>query len=76
GKQLNYKEVNDLILNKKIDLIISDGYMINYDYNIRRNAADLNIPIILNGKLAKEISIAFKENYISFYENKEYGGGI
>ncbi|MGC9182477.1 carbamoyl-phosphate synthase (glutamine-hydrolyzing) large subunit [Caldisphaera sp.] len=72
GKQLNLKEAEGLILNKRIDLVISDGYLINNDYAIRRNAADLNIPIILNGKLAKEISIAFKENYISFYENREY----
>ncbi|MFP3295701.1 MAG: carbamoyl-phosphate synthase (glutamine-hydrolyzing) large subunit [Caldisphaera sp.] len=76
GKRLNYREADDLILNKKIDLVISDGYIINYDYTIRRNAVDLNIPIILNGKLAKEISIAIKENSMSFYENKEYGAGV
>ncbi|PMP87978.1 MAG: hypothetical protein C0172_03630, partial [Caldisphaera sp.] len=76
GKVLNYWEAEKIILNKEIDLIITDGYLIDKDYKIRRNAVDLNIPIILNGKLGKEISLAIKEKKNTYYENKEYGVDI
>ncbi|AFZ71212.1 carbamoylphosphate synthase large subunit [Caldisphaera lagunensis DSM 15908] len=76
GKELNYEKAYEMTLNKKIDLIITDGFLIEKDYKIRRTAADLNIPIILNGKLGKEISMAMKENKYTFYENKAYGVGI
>ncbi|MEM0072550.1 MAG: carbamoyl-phosphate synthase (glutamine-hydrolyzing) large subunit [Metallosphaera sp.] len=59
----------------EIDLIVTNGYMKSFDYKIRRLAVDLNVPIVLNGRLGREISYAMIKNEMTFYEMRRYGGG-
>ncbi|MEM3863801.1 MAG: hypothetical protein QW699_04850, partial [Metallosphaera sp.] len=58
-----------------IDLIVTNGYMKSFDYKIRRLAVDLNVPIVLNARLGREISHAMIKNEMTFYEMRRYGGG-
>jgi carbamoyl-phosphate synthase large subunit len=62
----------ELINEGKIDILITDNYLKEIDYEIRRRAADLNIPLILNGRLGFSLSQAFKEKEIEILEMKEY----
>jgi carbamoyl-phosphate synthase large subunit len=66
----------ELLLNRKIDIVITDGYLKPLDYSIRRTTVDMNIPLILNGRLGYEVSRAFLEHDLAFYEMREYGAGI
>ncbi|MEM4151727.1 MAG: carbamoyl phosphate synthase large subunit, partial [Nitrososphaerota archaeon] len=45
---------------RRIGMLASTGYIPQIDYEIRRAAADHNIPLVLNTELAQELSIAFK----------------
>ncbi|MEM4883934.1 MAG: carbamoyl-phosphate synthase (glutamine-hydrolyzing) large subunit [Saccharolobus sp.] len=71
-------KAEELVRNKKVEIIVTDGYLKKIDYNIRRSAVDYNIPIILNGRLGEEVSKGLLEqlNSLTFYEITEYGGGI
>ena len=73
---LSVKEALNYILSKKVSIIITDGYLKQIDYLIRRSAVDMNIPLILNGRLGKEVTKSFLIQDISFLEMREYGGGI
>lgn len=73
---VNPEDALSLIRKGQVDLVVTNGYMKNLDYNIRRTTVDLNIPIILNGRLAKEVSHAMSLNEMTFYEIRRYGGGI
>jgi len=42
----------------KVGLVMTTGYAIDRDYVIRRAAADLAIPLVLNHVLAAELSSA------------------
>ncbi|MEM4088999.1 MAG: carbamoyl-phosphate synthase large subunit, partial [Candidatus Micrarchaeaceae archaeon] len=44
----------------KIDLVITDGYIPKEDFYIRRLAADMNVPLVLNARLALALSNAIK----------------
>ena len=61
GDSLSKKEVLSEINNGNVDLIITDGYLKNIDYRIRRRAIDLNIPIVLNARLGLELSKAINK---------------
>lgn len=78
AQKVSIKDAEDLVRLKKVEIIITDGYLKPYDYSIRRTAVDLNIPLILNGRLGAEISNAMLKvsDKLTFYEIKEYGGGI
>jgi len=71
GNKLSAKGAVEKMKNGGIDLIITDSNMINYDYEIRRLAVDMNIPIVLNGRLGSELAKAFTEK-ASIKELKEY----
>ncbi|ARM76254.1 carbamoyl-phosphate synthase (glutamine-hydrolyzing) large subunit [Acidianus manzaensis] len=75
GEYVDSSSVEKLIISGKIGIIITNGYLKDVDYKIRRDAVDYNIPLILNGRLGKELSIAFlnKDN-LSFNEMKFYSG--
>ncbi|MEM0482070.1 MAG: carbamoyl-phosphate synthase (glutamine-hydrolyzing) large subunit [Nitrososphaerota archaeon] len=45
---------------RRVGMLISSGYIPQIDYDVRRAAVDHNIPVILNAKLALEISKALK----------------
>ncbi|MEM3292703.1 MAG: hypothetical protein QXY60_08220, partial [Saccharolobus sp.] len=71
-------KAEELVRNKKVEIIVTDGYLKKIDYNIRRSAVDYNIPVILNGRLGEEVSkgLLAQLNSLTFYEITEYGGGI
>jgi len=72
---LDESKIVDLLRGGKIDMVITDGYEIDKDYQIRRTAADFNVPLILNGKLGYEVARSLTTE-LTFYETKAYGGGI
>ncbi len=64
-KSYNVKEVEKMMLDNRIGLVITTDYNPLKDYRIRRLAADLLIPIVLNHKLGYELSKS-----LHFIENK------
>ncbi len=48
----------DLLKTGQADLVMATGYAPQVDYQVRRTAADLNIPLILNSDLAAELARA------------------
>jgi len=75
AEKLDESKIVDLLRGGKIDMVITDGYEIDKDYQIRRTAADFNVPLILNGKLGYEVARSLTTE-LTFYETKAYGGGI
>ncbi|MCQ4448604.1 MAG: ATP-grasp domain-containing protein, partial [Sulfolobales archaeon] len=73
---VSYKEAVSLISARKVGLVITDGRMPEVDYELRRTAADMNVPLILNGRLGREVAEAIKRNEMSFLELRELGAGI
>ncbi len=74
---IDKQKAEELVRSKKVQLIITDGYLKKIDYNIRRSAVDYNIPIILNGRLGEELSKAILvSDSLTYYDVSEYGGGI
>ena len=73
GDQISEEKAIKLLRIGGFDLVMTDGYAKEKDYKIRRMSADLNIPLVLDGNLAYELSKAFawikKENF----EVKELG---
>jgi len=57
-KALCVDKVLDLMKQGKVGLVMTTGYAIDGDYVIRRTAADLAIPLVLNHVLAAELSSA------------------
>ncbi|MCY0849899.1 carbamoyl-phosphate synthase (glutamine-hydrolyzing) large subunit [Sulfuracidifex metallicus] len=76
GEVVALKPAEELLLKKEIGIVVTEGFLESKDYNIRRLAADLNIPLILNARLASEVSKVFNKEDITFFEISEYGGGI
>jgi carbamoyl-phosphate synthase large subunit len=76
GEVVALKPAEELLLKKEIGIVVTEGFLESKDYNVRRLAADLNIPLILNARLASEVSKAFNKEDITFFEISEYGGGI
>jgi carbamoyl-phosphate synthase large subunit len=50
----------ELIAKGDVGMVITTGYAPEKDYKVRRQAADLNIPLVLNHKLALELAKAIK----------------
>jgi len=73
---ISTRKALDLILSRKVGIVVTDGYLKPIDYTIRRAAVDMNIPLILNGRLGKEVTRSFLHKEISYLEMKDYGGGI
>jgi carbamoyl-phosphate synthase large subunit len=72
GKELSLEKAVKLINEREIDLVVTDGDLYKTDYKIRRRAADLNIPLILNGKLGEAMSNSFFSNALTFKELRDY----
>ena len=75
AQELTREEAIKKIKKGDIDLLITDNYMPNKDYEIRRLAADLNIPLVLNGRLGRELTVAFNKaasDEITYEEMKKY----
>ncbi|QKQ99627.1 carbamoyl-phosphate synthase (glutamine-hydrolyzing) large subunit [Metallosphaera tengchongensis] len=69
-------EAVEMMAKKEIELLVTNGYLKSIDYKVRRAAADFNVPLILNGRLGREVSGAMVSNELTFYEIERYGGGI
>jgi len=74
AEQVTVKEAQDLLVQKRIGLIVTDGYLKNVDYKIRRAAADFNVPLILNGRLGANVARALNVGSMTFLDSREYGG--
>jgi len=59
-RSVDEREALELITKGRIGMIITTGYTPEKDYKIRRQAADLAIPLILNHKLALELAKTIK----------------
>ncbi len=53
-------EACKLIKEGKVDMVMATGYAPNIDYRVRRIAADLNLPLVLDANLSLELSKAMK----------------
>ncbi len=72
GEALREAEVLKLMNDGKIEMVVTDGAIQKHDYSVRRRAADLNLPLILNARLGKELSKTFLHPEISIGEMREY----
>ncbi|MBB5252322.1 carbamoyl-phosphate synthase (glutamine-hydrolyzing) large subunit [Sulfurisphaera ohwakuensis] len=75
-EEKNINDIIELIKNRKVEIVVTDGYLKHIDYEVRRIAVDYNIPIILNGRLGAEVTRAFSHPNVTYYEISEYGAGI
>ena len=55
-----------LLKEGKVDMVMATGYAPEVDYEVRRLAADLNVPLVLSADLALELARAF--NSVSLEE--------
>lgn len=75
-EEKSVQDIVNLIRDRKVEIIVTDGYLKHIDYEVRRIAVDYNIPIILNGRLGAEVTRAFSYPTVTYYEISEYGAGI
>lgn len=75
-EEVDSRTAVDLITTSKIGIIITNGYLKNIDYHVRREAVDYNVPLVLNGRLGKELTQGFLNSRLTYYEMRDYGGGI
>lgn len=61
SERLSIKKALDLIDDGEISMIMTDNNLKEKDFEIRRKAADLNVPLVLNGRLAERLAYAFKD---------------
>jgi carbamoyl-phosphate synthase large subunit len=57
---INIARIEKEITSRFIGLVMTTGYRPEKDYAIRRSAADMTIPLVLNHKLAYELAKAIK----------------
>ncbi len=69
---LNCKSLSQMIASGKIDLVVSDGYLRNIDHQVRRVAADMNVPLVLSAKLGQELAKSMFIEKLTYDEMKEY----
>ena len=69
--QLTIPAAIDAINRKRIDAIFTNGNMKSTDYKLRRYAADMNLPLVLNGRLGLALSKAFGSK-LSYKEMSDY----
>ncbi len=77
AKEISVIDALSMLKAGSIDLLVTDNYIKDVDYEIRRLAADLNIPLILNGRLGCEVSFSFSKlsEGLTFREMREYWHG-
>lgn len=57
--EVGEEEASKLLKEGKADMVVATGYAPQVDYILRRTAADLNVPLVLNADLALELARAF-----------------
>ncbi|MGC8623595.1 MAG: carbamoyl-phosphate synthase (glutamine-hydrolyzing) large subunit [Candidatus Micrarchaeia archaeon] len=72
AEPLDKNSIIELLGRKEIDLLITDNDIRDIDYEIRRAAADLSIPMVLNGRLGKELAMRFHGAKMSYNELSSY----
>lgn len=74
---VSVEEAERRIYQKKVDMVVTDGYIKHLDYGVRRAAVDMNVPTVLNGRLALALSESFKlKDEMSVEEASVYGDSI
>ncbi len=69
--QISQSKADSMLRSKKIDLVVTDGAMIDIDYNLRRRAAEMNVPLVLNGRLGAMLASQLNSRF-TFEEMGEY----
>ncbi len=72
GEVKSAEEAIDAMREGKVGMLVTQDDLRSTDYSVRRTAADLNIPMVLNFRLAKALAAAFKDRHISVKELREY----
>lgn len=62
----------ELINRKAIDMVITSNDLSELDYQVRRRAVDLNIPIVLNAKLGRALANSMFATEFDYLEMKDY----
>ena len=57
---ISQEKAVELMRLHKAGLAVTDGSQIGFDYIVRRGAADLNVPLVLNGRLGLAIATAME----------------
>lgn len=70
--ELSGTVLSQMIASGKIDMVLTDGYLRDIDYDIRRTAADMNVPLVLNGMLAMNLAKSIYLAELSYKEMSEY----
>ncbi|EQD45267.1 hypothetical protein B1A_14879, partial [mine drainage metagenome] len=74
AEQISKAKALEKIGNNDIGIVMTDNDMSKRDFDLRRRTVDLNIPLVLNGRLAARLAEAFAEadKYKEVREMKEY----
>lgn len=72
AEKLSSKGALKVLSRGEVDLLVTDNYMPDIDYAVRRKAADLNIPLVLNARLGYALSEAMFAQSFELKELKEY----
>ena len=57
---ISVRRARDMLVKNEIGFVMTSGSDENVDYEVRRTAADLNVPLVLNSYLANELSKAMR----------------
>jgi carbamoyl-phosphate synthase large subunit len=72
GEIIKEEEALKLMNDGKIEMVVTDGAVHERDYLTRRRAADLNLPLVLNARLGKELSRAILYGETDIDEMRQY----
>jgi carbamoyl-phosphate synthase large subunit len=61
ANELEFDKCLDLLNQNSIDLLVTDKSIKSYDFPLRRTAADLNIPLVLNANLGYALAKAMQK---------------
>ncbi|AFK23172.1 carbamoyl-phosphate synthase (glutamine-hydrolyzing) large subunit [Pyrococcus sp. ST04] len=71
GEPKSVQEIASMLKGGEIDIVMTTGYAIERDYIVRRLAADMNVPLVLDANLAFELAKALEWKVNSDFEVKE-----
>ncbi len=57
---ISVEKARELIVNGEVGMVMTSGSERKVDYDVRRSAVDMNVPLVLNSHLAKELASAFE----------------
>ncbi len=69
---IDAKKALQFMNSKTIDMVITNSDMRGLDYNIRRHAVDMNIPLVLNARLGRALADSMFSSELDCAEMREY----